>query len=209
MEPTRFDSLIFDMDGTLWDAVDSYCEIWNETLRQCGYTREDVTRDELIEHMGSTLDRIIADLTPDAAADSNFFVALDRNEQTMMPRLGGQLYPGVKELIPLLASRYRLFMVSNCSAEGLPNFLNFTGLKPYFTDTLSFGQTHCGKDANISRLAEMYGLTSPLYVGDTQGDADACRRAGVLIAWASYGFGHIDDPDFTLKRFDDLKQIVL
>ena len=27
----KFDSLIFDMDGTLWDAVDSYCEIWNVT----------------------------------------------------------------------------------------------------------------------------------------------------------------------------------
>lgn len=209
MEPTRFDSLIFDMDGTLWDAVDSYCAIWNETLRQCGHSREYVTRDELIDHMGSTLDRIIADLTPGAENDDKFFAVLDHNERTMMPQLGGRLYPGVKELIPVLASRYRLFMVSNCSADGLPNFLDYTGLRPYFTDTLSHGQNHCGKDANISQLATKYRLTSPLYVGDTQGDADASHRAGVPIAWASYGFGHIDNPDFTLKRFDDLKEIVL
>ena len=209
MDSTRFDSLIFDMAGTLWYAVDSYCSIWNVTLRQCGYSRDDVSRDELLDHMGSTLDRIIADLTPEAAVDKGFFETLDRNERTMMPRLGGRLYPGVKELIPVLASRYRLFMVSNCSAEGLPNFLEFTGLRPYFTDTLSHGQNHCGKDANIRRLAENYGLKSPLYVGDTQGDADACHRAGVPIAWASYGFGHVDDPDFTLKCFDDLKDIIL
>ena len=25
---TKTDALIFDMDGTLWDAVDSYCKIW-------------------------------------------------------------------------------------------------------------------------------------------------------------------------------------
>ncbi len=198
MDSTHFDSLIFDMDGTLWDAVDSYCAIWNETLRQCGYTREDVSRHELIDHMGSTLDKIIADLTPDAASDPDFFAALERNERTMMPRLGGRLYPGVKELIPVFAKRYRLFMVSNCSDEGLPNFLAYTGLKPYFTDTLSYGQTHCGKDANIKRLAKMYNLTSPLYIGDTQGDADACRKAGVPIAWASYGFGHIENSSFPL-----------
>ena len=30
------DALIFDMDGTLWDAVDSYCEIWNRTFRDFG-----------------------------------------------------------------------------------------------------------------------------------------------------------------------------
>lgn len=209
MDITHFDSLIFDMDGTLWDAVDSYCAIWNETLQQCGYTRENVTRTELLDYMGSTLDRIVAAITPEAARDRKFYEILYHNERTMMPRLGGRLYPGVKDLIPVLASRYRLFMVSNCSEDGLPNFLNFTNLKPYFTDTLSHGLTHCGKDANIRRLTQMYRLNSPLYVGDTQSDADACHRTGVPIAWASYGFGHITNPDFTLRQFDDLKEIML
>ncbi|MBQ7851826.1 MAG: HAD hydrolase-like protein [Muribaculaceae bacterium] len=30
----KFDSIIFDMDGTLWDAVDSYCKIWDKTFNQ-------------------------------------------------------------------------------------------------------------------------------------------------------------------------------
>ena len=31
----KYDSLLFDMDGTLWDAVDSYCAIWNAAIDVC------------------------------------------------------------------------------------------------------------------------------------------------------------------------------
>ena len=34
--PLSCDGLIFDMDGTLWDAVDSYVKIWNATIAECG-----------------------------------------------------------------------------------------------------------------------------------------------------------------------------
>lgn len=113
MNSKCFDSLIFDMDGTLWDAVDSYCEIWNVSLRECGYKRPDIVRDQLTDQMGTTLDHIIEDIAPEAAGDTTFLEALYRNEQKMMPVLGGRLYPGVKKLIPELAHGFRLFMVSN------------------------------------------------------------------------------------------------
>lgn len=205
MDINHFDSLIFDMDGTLWDAVDSYCTIWNISLRECGYDHAEIDRRKLTDQMGSTLGSIIADIMPEAAGDMDFLATLGRNEQRLMPELGGRLYPGVKNLIPVLARQHRLFIVSNCSADGLPNFLKFTGLTPWFTDTLSFGQTGHGKAGNITALCRRHGLETPLYIGDTQSDADACNSIGVAIAWASYGFGHIERPDFTLNRFEDLK----
>ena len=48
----KFDSLIFDMDGTLWDAVDSYVAVWNATFEAMGY-RVSVSRDELLLYMGT------------------------------------------------------------------------------------------------------------------------------------------------------------
>lgn len=32
MKKMDYDAYIFDMDGTLWDAVDGYCDVWNATI---------------------------------------------------------------------------------------------------------------------------------------------------------------------------------
>lgn len=204
MSESKFDGIIFDMDGTLWDAVDSYARIWNVSLEQCGIDHAPVTRGQLLSLMGKTLDRIIEILVPEAAGNTRFYNSLDENERRLMPVLGGRLYDGVKETLAVLAECHLLFMVSNCSANGLPDFLRYTGLEPYITDTLSHGDNQRDKAYNIGLIAERYLLARPLYVGDTNGDFEACRKAGVPFAWASYGFGHVTDPDITLTRFSDL-----
>ena len=33
-------------------------------------------------------------------------------------------------------------------------------------------------------------ITSAAYVGDTQGDLEAARLAGIPFVWAAYGFGN-------------------
>lgn len=54
----KFDSLIFDMDGTLWDAVDSYVAVWNKTFESMGYSVS-VSRDDLLRYMGKPLGEIV------------------------------------------------------------------------------------------------------------------------------------------------------
>ena len=210
----RYDSIIFDMDGTLWDAVDSYAAIWNKTLLDCGVQRRPVARDELIALMGKPLKEIASILVPglDGPALDVFFARLEANDLEMMPRLGGRLYPGgAATLRELSESGMPLFMVSNCGPEGLPMFMDYTGLRPYFRDWLSYGSTGRDKDVNIRALVERYNLVRPLYVGDTVGDLRSTRRAGVAFAWASYGFGLDFNPaeaDIVLHAFPDLVSAV-
>lgn len=205
----HFDSLMFDMDGTLWDAVDSYCIAWNETLRQCGMPSREVTRQDLIRLMGTPLDGIISEIINGLAGDSRFIEVLEANERRIMPRLGGRLYPGVQETIKALASSHKLFMVSNCGKGGLPDFLKFTGLAPYFTDHISYGDTGCEKEMNISTLIKRHGLEYPLYIGDTMRDLQAAHAAGIPFAWAKYGFGKdISGQDFTLAEISDLPKLI-
>ena len=204
----RFDSILFDMDGTLWDAVESYCAVWNHTIDAIYPEVPHVGYGQLARLMGKPLETIFDTLIGTRADRDSFMAELTRQEEALMPRLGGKLYPGVRETIGTLSRTHRLFMVSNCTAGGLPNFLRFTGLAPYFTDDISFGQTGREKDANIATMIERYNLQAPLYVGDTQGDCMSAHRAGVPFAWASYGFGRdIIGADFTLPHITDLPDI--
>lgn len=210
MTDSSFDSLIFDMDGTLWDAVDSYCAVWNRAIADLGMDRPPVRYSELAVLMGKPLDEIYMTLVGDVPIKDEFIRRLLQNERTMMPDLGGRLYPGTKETIEALSRSFKLFMVSNCGADGLPNFLRFTGLGPYFTDTLSFGQNGKEKDANIREIVVRYNLKAPLYIGDVARDCGDAHRAGVPFAWAAYGFGkNVDDADFVLGSIEDLPAVCL
>lgn len=185
-----FDSYLFDMDGTLWDAVDSYCAIWNRTIEDCHACVSPVTRVRLEKLMGKPLDYIYSCLIGENIDKNMFMKRLDENERAMMPLIGGRLYNGVRETLHALAERgARLFMVSNCQADGLPTFIRFNGLDGLFIEALSFGGTGKEKDVNIRYLVERYNLVSPLYVGDTEGDCEYAHAAEVPFAWASYGFG--------------------
>lgn len=207
----RFDSIIFDMDGTLWDAVDSYCAVWDATSAAFGIDRK-VTRNELIECMGMTIgdifDRVAAASCPPDKREA-YLKLLDRNERTMMPHLGGKLYPGVAEGMEKMSRKFPLFMVSNCGDRGLHNFLQYTGLTPFVTDTLTYGQTGFGKDYNIKEIMRRNNLVSPVYIGDTSGDCRSAHAAGVPMMHVTYGFGTAPDADFTADNFTRLTDFFL
>ena len=57
IDKTRVDALMFDMDGTLWDAMDSYAEVWNRTFAEYG-EEVHITGRDLLHGMGKTLDQI-------------------------------------------------------------------------------------------------------------------------------------------------------
>lgn len=205
----KYDSLIFDMDGTLWDAVDSYVEVWNVTSRELGVGRR-VSRDDLLRYMGKTIDVIYDALMGGVDVDSaRYLERLSYYESTLMPRLGGRLYPGVRDGIAELAGRYRLFMVSNCGADGLHNMLRYTGLESFFEGTLTHGETLRGKDYNIARVAETFSLLAPLYIGDTQSDSDAAHTAGADMCHARWGFGTCRDAVMAFDSFPEMTHFLL
>lgn len=205
----KFDSLLFDMDGTLWDAVESYCAVWNATIDRICPEVPHVVYGTLSKMMGMPLRTIFDTLIGSEVPFEPFFKELLRDEAQLMPRLGGKLYPGVKETIATLSRHHNLIMVSNCNADGLPTFLRYTGLEPYFSDHISYGETGREKDYNIALMVQRHALKAPLYIGDTAGDCRSAHAAGVPFAWASYGFGRdVVDVDYTLHSITDLLKIV-
>ncbi len=203
------DGIIFDMDGTLWDAVQSYCDVWNTTIASFGIDREPVVYEELVVLMGKSLGAICdALIGTDFPRREEFLAQVIEDEKRLVPMLGGRVYDGVEATLQTLKKQCKLFMVSNCSSDGLNNFFSFTGLKPYFTDYLTYGGTGVDKDINIKRLVEDYNLKRAVYVGDIQRDADSTHAAGIEFVHAAYGFGKVNDAEFTIHSFVELESLI-
>ena len=211
MNTSNVDSLIFDMDGTLWDAISSYCEIWRICFANHGVDFP-FSDDEIKAYMGTPIDGIFDDLMLRLGINldrSAFLSEISRVEDAEMLRLGGKLYPGVVDGISLLSRHYKLFMVSNCSRYGLRNFMAFSGTTPYFTDSLTYGERSVPKSENIRELISRHALKCPIYLGDTQGDCDETHRAGIDFAYASWGFGSCSGFDMKFDTFTEFTSYFL
>lgn len=200
-----YDSYIFDMDGTLWDAVDGYCEVWNAAIDSFGLSCPRIDRDRLFTQMGQPLDVIMDALIPGDYDRQEFMRRLAAFEKEIVPVRGGRLYPRVREVIESLrAAGARIFLVSNCGASGLRNFFSFTGLGDVFDGAAAHGVNGLDKAANIAMIVRTNGLHNPVYVGDTQLDIDSAHEAGIPAVWCSYGFGCAKGAEHTIGSFDQL-----
>ena len=62
------DSLIFDLDGTLWDNVHNYVTAWNVALEKQGYAIS-VNREDLLKLMDENTKHMLDVLTPDISVE--------------------------------------------------------------------------------------------------------------------------------------------
>ena len=204
----NYESLIFDIDGTLWDSRALVAEGYNVQLTAEGLGHLCVTAEDLKPLFGKVMteiaDAILAtipeteryDLMERCMATENKY--LEENEC----RIG---YPGVRETVAKLAEKYRLFIVSN-SQCGYPELcMEKLGLTPYIQGHLCFGDTGTSKGKTIRTLMEKHNITSCAYVGDTQGDYEATVEADVPFIWCTYGFG---TPEGFAARVDSFEQLL-
>ena len=175
------DSIIFDVDGTLWDSTESVAASWNKAIREHSSLNLTLEPVSLSRVFGKTMTEIADTLFPSLSADERMKlleVCFDE-ENRYLEDHPGILYPDVARTLKKLASRYPLYIVSNCQCGYIEVLLRTTGLGPYIKDHLCFGETQVPKGETIRKLIVKNRLQSPVYVGDTQGDADSCKTAGI------------------------------
>ncbi len=206
----QYDSLIFDLDGTLWDSTEVCAESWNTALENMGLPPRDFTAADIAGIMGMQHKAIYEKMFPEASDALRKKIASEcyAAEIRLIADKGASLYPGVPEGLITLSKKYPLYLLSNCLIEYLEVFYCWTGLGEYFKGSLCHGHTLKGKADNIRVLCEKYGLKNPVYIGDTGSDETACREAGVPFIYASYGFGTADKPIATVPSFSKLVQLL-
>jgi len=201
------DSLIFDMDGTLWDAVDTYAESWNIVFQQLGIDMI-VRRDDLAKMVGWEGKKVHAVLMPDFDEEKRQYIYAKVNElrRELLPKNGGVLYKGVKDGLKQLAAKYQLYIVSNCAVGIIRLFMDWAGINEHIIDEIAYGTNYMPKHYNIKQLIERHHLKTPVYVGDTEGDGEQSRLAGIPFVFVSYGFGNTDDHDLRFDNFTGLTE---
>lgn len=204
------DSIIFDVDGTLWNSVEPVAKCWNIILKE--YPSVDLTMDgeTLTRLFGKTMTEIGNALFPSLPPKKRMEI-LEHCcdfENTYLKDHPGTLYDGVEETVKSLSERYPLYIASNCQAGYIETMLSVTGLQPYIKDHLCFGDTLTSKGQTILKLMKKNNLISPIYVGDTRGDAEACREAGIPFLFVEYGFGDVPEAERKIRSFRELPLIL-
>lgn len=211
----HFDSLIFDLDGTLWDASAVTAETWREVFRRHPDVKPamPLDRDAVCRYMGLTNEELAAVFFPDLPFAEAFGLMNESCalENEWLPVRGGELYPDVPETLAKLSeSGYRLFIVSNAQDGYIESFLTAHRLWDRFEDHESSGRTGQGKAWNIRAVIGRRGLVSPVYVGDTVSDEDGAKGAGIPLIYCRWGFGErfgrgrVTRYDYAADRFADL-----
>jgi phosphoglycolate phosphatase len=207
----NFDSIIFDLDGTLWDSTANVAQAWQAAKQQVGYIREDITQQTVRSITGMAYDAIFDKLYPylDTAQREEFKSLCAKNELEILHKKGGDLYPALAETLTYLKSKYRLFIVSNCQMGYIDVFLAIDDMAGYFEGHQCYGTKGQPKFQNIIDVVNDYHLKAPVYIGDTIGDRDSAQKAGVPFIFATYGFGVVNDGYIaTIDQFSDLQKML-
>lgn len=206
----NFDSIILDVDGTIWDTTGVVAKAWNEAISQNFPQVKRVTSSILKTQFGKTMD-IIADNLFEGLTKVEKSILIEKCEaQEVLEIEKNQeniTYPNVISTIEALSKKVPLFIVSNCQAGYIELVMRKNGITQFITDFECFGNNNLPKDENIKLVVQRNNLKAPVYVGDTQGDADACKAAGVPFIWATYGFGKVENYHLKIDTFDDLLKI--
>lgn len=189
----KYDGIIFDLDGTLWDSTKEVTVSWQKVLREQPDIPNVPDEKEIYGVMGLSSDALMAKLFPGLTAErgQELFQLCGTEEQKYLLEHGGKLYPDMEETLRELAKQMPLFIVSNCGTGYIETFLKAHQLGTYFKDFESFGRTRRPKSENISLVAERNQLQAPVYVGDTVWDYEHATAAGVPFIFAAYGFGDV------------------
>ena len=196
----QYDTIIFDLDGTLLDTLEDLADAVNYALSQMGMPQR--TLDEVRQFVGNGVAKLIQRAVP-AGTDPQLtaqtleifkgYYELHKEDKTAP-------YAGINELLSVLHQRgYKLAVVSNKFDRAVKDLM-----PKYFPGLL---HAAAGEDEDhgvpkkpdptmVHRVMEELGAKQAVYVGDSEVDMQTARNSGLPCISVTWGFR---DRDFLLE----------
>jgi phosphoglycolate phosphatase len=206
----NLDSIIFDLDGTLWDSTATIAAAWQTAIDELGFVDRSITASDVRAIAGMPYDAIYDKLFPSVKGKERERLQslCAKLELEFLHNRGGMLYPELIQTLDYLLERYTLHIVSNCQSGYIEAFLKHHKLSQYFSDHECYGSRHKPKAENILEVIRRNNLQYTVYIGDTSSDYEASYKAEVPFILAAYGFGKVDSDVVKIEQLSDLKSIL-
>lgn len=211
-------SLIFDMDGTLFQTnkiLEISLEDAFNQLRAINEWDTATPIDKYREIMGIPLPKVWETLLPNHSkeireqTDAYFLERLIENIRSG----NGALYPNVKEVFSYLKDNgFSIYIASNGLTDYLKAIVSYYHLDNWITETFSIQQIESlNKSDLVKSIIEKYGITNAAVVGDRLSDINAAKDNGLVAIGCNFDFAQEDElsqADIVIDDLIELKTIV-
>jgi len=204
-----FGVYIFDVDGTLLDSAQDICAAVQHVLSE--HVAEPLPFDYLKSFVGFHLDDVFLDVIPTAPREQlDKMIELYKANYLGRKHASTRPFPGVVEALSNLGGRK-----TTATTKGTPTtraVLEQFALLPFFDHVQGTDGFPCkpAPDVLLNAIAALGAKPEHcLFIGDSEADMEAGRRAGVRICAVDYGYGKADalekwSPDY---RLSDLREL--
>lgn len=210
-----FDSVIFDLDGTLFQTDKLALTAFNNTFNQLqeeGY-KIDIIPDEkgIFSVIGLTLDniwnRLLTDLSKEIHNKASEYLLM--YEIKGIKEGYGCLYPGVIDtLVNLRNNGYNLYIASNGLKEYVYEVANSFNIKHLFNGI------YCANDFDTSSKSELvkkilayHNVNKGVIVGDRLSDVEAGIDNNLYVIGCDFGFStneELNNSNIIIKHFSQI-----
>jgi len=188
----KYDTIIFDLDGTLLNTLEDITDGVNYALGLYGYPKRSI--EEIRRFVGNGVAKLIALAVPGGADDPFYEECLEANKKYYAENMNNKTAPyrGIINLLQRLKEdNYKLAVVSNKMDKAVKGLV-----EEFFGE---YVQVAIGETDNVSRkpapdtvLKAIEELRSSrdktVYVGDSEVDVKTAKNSGVKCVGVTWGY---------------------
>ena len=213
----KYDTVIFDLDGTLLNSLDDLTDGVNYALGRFGYPQRSL--EEVKNFVGNGVERLMYQAVPEGTPDADTAACLGVFREYYTKNMNNKTrpYDGIFELLKSLkAMGIKMAIVSN-KFDGAVKELRASLFAEYIAVAIGESETVRKKPAPDSIFLALRELDSSvesaIYVGDSDVDVKAAKNAGLKCAGVSWGFRsrsllEAEGADFIIDSPEELLKIV-
>ncbi len=188
----KYNTVIFDLDGTLLNTLDDLRDSLNDILTQKGYEPRSI--EDVKRFVGNGVRNLVRLSVPEHCSDDEVTLILEEFKENYKHNMQNKTRPynGIMELLlDLYRFNYKLAIVSNKYDSAVKELS-----RTYFGDLIpvAIGETAEIKrkpapDSIFTAIKELGSdLSSTILVGDSETDVQTAKNAGIPCIGVTWGF---------------------